>query len=206
MITINRNKKNKKPVDIPDKWNELNSVQYLDVIKLLYEIFNGSDFDPENFRLKLLQKISGNKVLRFKFMKRTKIEKENRTTNFFILSDMFRFPIKYAYDNEEAYFKFPEKLRLKLVKYLPNEIYDHEFLEFLNNSQDLKPRVVFDLDFNRNLLPEFRYGAETYVGPSFNIDEHGVVQSDLIAEEYIDAFSYYNIFLKTNDEKFLSNI
>lgn len=57
------------------------------------------------------------------------------------------------------------------------------------------------LNFTRNFIDHIKAGRKIMYGPEFRVlPESGIIQTNVTAEEFIDAHGYYNLFDKSKDE------
>ncbi len=195
MITVNN-------INIPSEWDELNTTQYIAVIKVLQESFSG-EIDIESVRYKILKAITGY-VPSKKKLKLEIIEEIN--SNLKIIYDKIRFPFCYEYAEVENYIALGMEARLFLHKYLPTECYCPKLSREIQSALPLTPSIKFDIRWRKNPLPEFVWCGKKYYGPKINIDTFGILDTDITAGTWVDAQSYYNLFLETKDENFLLNL
>lgn len=182
---------------IPEHWHELSPSQAIETLNLLEGFFK-KEYNLADFRLKLLKTLSGYKPDKKKYKPE---EFEQITFNLFILSEMLTFPLKPYYHNPELLEVLSDDLQEKLKHTLPVDITDYKEKSELNKIISmLKWEPVINLNFRKNIVPEIN----DIIGPVFDIDEYGVVTTDLIAAEYIDAYDFFNLYRKTRSEKYLN--
>ena len=200
MITLKRRTKFLKlerKINIPNAWGELSGDQYVDIIKLAVWFTNGLISLP-SFRLQALKVLSG-----YKRRKRG-LSKEKRATinvNLAILSGMATFPVRPEYKTPEYLEILSPGLQKRLKENFPSEIYDPEYfneLEMVKNNLEAVP--VINLDFRCNPLPVIQ---GKYKGPVFDVDKNGVVTTDIIALEFIDAAQFADLYYQTREESYL---
>ena len=188
MITL---KTTNDSISIPSTWAELSSAQFIKVIKLYNEMANG-DRNVLEFRLKLLKMLSG--------YERGKKGVDDETaetidSNLLILSQMLTFAIKPVYANPEIMEIFTEDLQALLKTTFPFDITAIEHTEQLAMVADqLQWFPVLNLDFGTNPMPEVLVGDVMRAGPVFDIDSFGIISTDMIAEEYVDAMEYLRLY------------
>ena len=200
MITINT--KNKE-VNIPDKWEDLTTTQFISLSALLRR-FIQNEIDLFDFRINLLGILSG-----YKRSKKRKFRKHRSLINerIFIIADMLVFPIKPYYPKPEQLEVFSEKFKIELQTRFLFEIFDVNYLdekETAENFLEYEPSINYNI--KKNLLPSFTHNETLYTGPFFNIDENGVLETDLTALEYIDASEYVSLFRDTGDKRYIAAV
>lgn len=193
----------KKEIQIPDRWEELTPDQYLSVAGLLFDFFE-KKLNLYDFKIELLKKLTNYKRSKKKFSIDTQ---EQINNNLWLLADQLSFPVKPVYKNLELIDVLDPRLQKRLQKKFPFEIYDPEFmpeLEMVMTRLDYSPVVNFNM--KKNLLPSFKYNKTIYQGPVFNIDRNLVVETDMTTLEFIDSYTYFRLFVKNGDEKYLRNL
>jgi hypothetical protein len=182
---------------IPEAWHELSMPQAVDTLNLLEGFFK-QEYDISEFRLLLLKNLTGYKPDKKKYKTE---EFEQITFNLFILSEMLTFPLKPYYHNPELLEVLSEGLQQKLQTTLPIDISDYKEKAELNKIISmLKWEPVINLDIRKNIVPIINGIA----GPVFDIDEYGVVTTNMIAAEYIDAYDFFNLYRQTRAEKYMN--
>lgn len=195
-------KKNKQ-IEIPNSWEELTVEQYLNVSSLLFEFYS-SKSNLNDFRISVLKKIINYKRSKKRI---SKDSQEQIDSNLYLLSEQMRFPVKPSYKDPELLTVLDPELQKRLSEVFPFEIYDPEFLpelEMVRTRLEYLPVINFNM--KRNLLPEFKLNGINYYGPVFNIDINNVVETDIKALEFVDAYSYYKMFIETSDIQYLRNL
>ena len=196
-------KHKKKVIQIPDRWEELTPDQYLSVANLLFVFFENKS-NLYDLKIELLKKLTNYKRSKKKFSIE---DQETINDNLWLLADQLHFPVKPVYKNPELLEVLDPRLQEKLNERFPFEIYDPEFLpelEMVMYKLDYSPVINFNM--KKNLLPAFEYNYITYQGPVFNIDSNMIVETDMITLEFIDAYTYFRLFVKNNDIKYLRNM
>jgi hypothetical protein len=208
MITL---KNGTDTVTIPDKWGELTPDQFIKVVKLYHEMVQG-EANVLHFRLRLLKLLSG--------YERSTVGTDGETaetidSNLLILSQMLTFAIKPVYANPEVMEVFTEDLQMLLKSRFPFDITEIDHTAVLEMVHDqLKWFPVLDLNFGTNPLPiihlKVKRGGKVIdlqrFGPTFNIDKYGIISTDMIAEEYVDAMEYFRLYQFTDDIGYLDKM
>ncbi len=60
-----------------------------------------------------------------------------------------------------------------------------------------KGQNELNINFTKNLIPEFRFKQKKYTGPEFYLSKLGDIRTNLKADTFIDAQEYYNLYLQT---------
>ena len=154
-----------------------------------------NDIDIFDLQLQLFQLLSKYKRSKKRF---TSEQKRNINQNIVFLAEQIRFPFKYFY-SDESYFNLVPELRKKLRKYHPSELYDRTLPK-------LNPILQLDLFWRKNPFTHFYFKGKRYTGPVINIDKYNMLQTSLTAVQYSDAVSYYNAFLQTKSEEYLTGL
>lgn len=206
MIVLNKHTKwfkRKTSVKIADSWSDLLPEQYIEIVRLIH-LFIATKISLMHFRLYVLQALSGYK----RSKKRYKLEQiETINSNLAILAGMLTFPVRPRYTNPEYLEVLSEGLRQKLKIYFPEEIYEAEYInELLMVKDKLKYEPRVNLDFRCNPLQYITFKKSKLSGPVFNIDKNGVVQTDMIALEFVDASQFADLYYQTKDENYLNNL
>lgn len=191
MIVVEKN------IQIPEHWHELTQQQAVETIVLIEGFFR-QEYDLRDFRLFLLKALSGYKPNKKKYKPEVW---EQITFNLYTLSELLQFPIKPHYHNPDLLHVLSDNLREKLQMVLPVDIAEANDLKQLEAiSSILKWDVEINLDMRKNIVPEIN----SIPGPVFNIDEYGVVSTNMIAAEYIDAYDFFNLYNQTRSNKYLN--
>lgn len=192
--------KNKK-LTIPNTWEDLSPEQYA-LISELIQLFLQNNFDVWEFRIYALQALTGYKRSGKRFSDE---EAETINGNLSILSEYMRFVTRPEYDNKEMLESLSEELQAALKERFPFEIYSPELIDELAKHK-LECRPVINLNMKKNPLPFMRVNSKDYWGVVFDIDNNGVVETNLTAGQYIDAYSYAQIYASTGDMRYLNNL
>jgi hypothetical protein len=196
-----------RTITIPDSWDELTPDQYVSTVKLIYQVIDG-ELTIIDFRLKLLQELTGYERSNKRF---DQDEQDQINSNLYLLAEMLKFPIKPNYLNPELLTVLSQELQKKLRSFFPWEITDEEFLPELSMISDrLECSMVMNLNMHKNPIPYLPLSqgrgddwAVRLLGPTFNIDHNGMVETDIMAGEYVDAMEYYLLFQKTKEVHYL---
>ena len=193
--------KNKsKILSIPDQWNELNPVQFVQVLQLCNRVVSG-ELDMLDFRLFLFKLLTNYKPARFTMPR----HKEQIESNIFNLAMMLKFPIVPQYDNPELLEVLTGDLREKLKTCFPFDVYEVDYLQQLEMIADqLNWRPVLNIDFGRNLLPVITAGKLEFYGPVFSMLENGSFETNITVGEYFDALGELQLFDSSNNELYLN--
>lgn len=190
-------------INIPDKWSELTPDQFIKAIILYNEMIAGN-CNILDFRLRLLQKLTGYRRGKEKVDPETA---ENIDSNLFVLSQMLTFPLKPGYADPEIMEIFTEELQAKLKTTFPFDISDIEEIEQLAMVGDrLRWFPMLNLDFGMNPIPTLPVGKKIRTGPVFNVDDYGIISTDMIVDEYIDALEYLKLYQGTGNIGYLDKM
>jgi len=125
--------------------------------------------------------------------------------NLYILSKHIFFPFKAVFENPEILNQLSPELQEALTKRFLFEIYEPNFIHEVNKFGSLlKYGIDRNLNIKQNLLPSIKIGNVTLNGPVFNIDENGIIETDLVAGEWLDANEYMQAL--GSNAKYLCNI
>ena len=200
MITL---KNGADSINIPDKWSELTPDQFIKVI-ILYNEMITSDSNVLAFRLKLLQKLSGYERSKDRFDEETA---EDIDSNLLILSQMLTFALVPVYTTPEVMGIFTEELQTFLKTNFPFDVTAFDHLQQLAVVGDrLKWYPALNLRFGSNPIPEVRIGDKVRTGPDFNVDDYGIISTDMIVDEYIDALEYLKLYQLTENIGYLDKM
>ena len=190
-------------VEIPDKWSELTPDQFIKVIILYNEMIAGK-CDILDFRLRLLKKLTGYQRGKERVDSETA---ENIDSNLFILAQMLTFPLKPGYADPAIMEIFTEELQSLLKTKFPYDITEIEHLEQLAMVGDrLKWYPMLNLNFGTNPIPSVTAGKKIRTGPIFNVDDYGIISTDMIVDEYIDALEYLKLYQATGNIGYLDKM
>lgn len=200
MITL---KNGADSILIPDKWSELTPDQFIVVI-ILYNDMIAGECNVLEFRLKLLKKLSGYQRSKARFDEETA---ENIDSNLLILSQMLTFALKPVYPDPEVLEIFSEDLQALLKTNFPFDITAIEHLDQLAMmSSRLRWYPALNLNFGTNPMPSVTIGKEIRFGPVFDVDDYGIIATDMIVDEYIDALEYLKLYHATGQTGYLDKM
>lgn len=200
---LHRFQKGKQQLQIPDRWYDLTPEQYLGVVNLLNQLTSGAS-TLFRFRLRLLQLLTGYNRSKKRF---TTDQAEIINNNLAILADMLTFPIVPQYKNPDYLEVLSPSLQKKLKTTFPQEINEPEYIQEIAMIADkLETSISINLDFRCNPLPYITVGDNQWYGPDFTVDNNRVVQTDIIAMEFIDASEFAELYYATEEENYLDNL
>lgn len=192
-------------VKLPERWDELTPTQAVAVVAVLDE-FLTEELSVGNFRLRLLQRLTGYQPNKKRLKKFSEDELEHVRENLYMLSEMLRFPLRPRISNPEVIEVLSPELQEALKTHFPFEIHDPDWLAELQMVEKiLKVEPEINLDIRRCLIPDIEANGLVNHGPTFNIDKNGVVATDIMAAEYIDAYEFFNFYMQTRDETYLNS-
>lgn len=184
---------------IENKWSELSPAQFVGTCALTNRFFAG-EFDIDEYRLRLLELLSGYKRKK----KRSKFA-EQINENLFLISEQLTFAVRPKVGPVEVLDFFSPDLREQLKTRFPWEIYEHKYLkQLLPVKSLLKIEFELNLDLGRNLLPQVRKNKSVYSAPYFDTFD-GDIYTNVTAEQYLDASDYFNAYSETKKEKYLDS-
>lgn len=196
-------KNNNQQIAIADRWADLSREEYISVVSLLHELTTGKS-TLLRFRLRLLQVLTGYKRSKKRF---NDDQAEIINNNLVILADMLTFPLIPNYQNPEYLEVLSPALQKKLKTTFPQEIYEAEYIyEIAMIAHKLECSISINLDFRCNPLPYINIDENMWYGPDFSVDKNRVVQTDMIALEFIDASEFAELYYATKDENYLDNL
>jgi hypothetical protein len=195
-----------RTITIPDSWDELTPDQYISTVKLIYQVIDGA-LTIIDFRLKLLQELTEYERSNKRF---DQDDQEQINSNLYLLAEMLKFPLKPNYFNPELLTVLNPELQMKLRYFFPWEINDPGLMPELQMISDrLECCMAINLNMHYNPLPYLTpqppllKDRGRLTGPTFNIDKNGMVETDILACEYVDAMEYYLLFQKTKEVRYL---
>lgn len=195
-----------KTFELKTQWHELTPPEFVEAVSLLHNLIAGN-CDIFDFRLQLLKVLTNynrpGKLSRFKnWMFRMPVDASNVNSNLFYLANLLRFPLKPVY-NAEALEILSPALKQELTYLFPFEV-SEKYHDELNMVIDvLEGKFEVNRNFSKNLLPELYIQREVLFGPRFNVDKHGVVDTDLCVDEFSDATAFINLWSKSKDDTHL---
>lgn len=173
---------------LPEHWEELTPQQFAAVASVIYD---NESMGVKELRLLMLQAISGYQRSRKTF---TEEQAETINSNLYILSQFVMFPFKMRFKNPELIFNLSNELQDRLKTFLPDEIYEPDLMaEIAKYGSLLECKPVYNFNICKNLLPEITINGKIYQGPVFNIDKHGIIHTDIVAGEWVDACDFASI-------------
>lgn len=205
MIELNFKKRwfGKGVLRIPDCWEDLTPQQYIDVIALAEAAVSGN-YPIMTFRLLLLQNLTGYE----RSKKRMNPEyAETINSNLIILANMLKFPLKPHYTNEE----YLEVLSIEVQELVrENFIYDLVEAWYQPEINLIRERISFvpqiRLNMKTNPLPQIRTGKKIYHGPHIRVDSNGIAETDIVAQEWLDAIEMHDAYEKFKTHDYLAGM
>ena len=176
-------------VNLPTAWHELTTNQFKPLASVIYDQMGKRDIIE--LRLLMLQAITGYERSKKRY---TEDEAEQINCNLYILSQFVMFPFRTIYDNPDLINLLSPELQKRLQKCFLFEIHDSEFTEEIAKFGGLlKYKIDLNLNITSNLIPDITIGGIVYKGPRFNIDKNGILDTSLVAGQWIDANDYANL-------------
>ncbi len=169
----------------PNKWEELNSEQYLFLADLLLKYSLG-DISVTEVRTELFLHLMG---LKLKKLSKSDLLFEN----IFILSRQLTFMFKIVYEDSEQFSYFNKDTQKMLERYLPEDLYPSPEIEL---AEQMQCHYVIDAVFSNNLLSK----AGGVQGYEFEV-EGGFVSSSLTAEQYVQAVTLYGAYIESGNKE-----
>lgn len=195
MISLKNNK-----VHIPTKWEDVKPEHIKDTVRIVQLCIEGK-LDVFEMRLLLLRLYTGYRRSRRRWRFKNQ---ENINSNLFLLSEKIRFPVKPVYGNPELLNVVSPKVRKRLQTEFPFEIFDIELSDQIAMIREhLKVGITVNFSMRKNPLPVLKSRMRKWYGPAFTI-RAGDVQTDMLAEEFIDSLSYFRLYSKTGREEDLN--
>lgn len=183
---------------VENRWADLSPMQFVEAVNLTNQFVNGAITDLDEYRLRLLEMLSG-------YKRRTKRSKhaDQINENLYRISEQLNFAILPDVGPPEVLDFFSPKLRELLETRFPWEIHEPEHVAQMRTVQRIMT-VNFKVNFNleKNPLPFIRKGDELFKGPVFTT-ENGDLETNLKAGPYLDASEYFNAYAETKNEKYL---
>ena len=188
--------------ELPTSWSELDSEQFVRIAAVLFD--NRAENKIKELRLLCLQAITGYERSNQTF---TEDMAEQINCNLYILSQCIRFPFKMVFKNPDLISNLSDELQKAVKDYFLFEIYEPELqAELKKYGGLLEYGIELNPNLTSNLLPSITIDGITYNGPRFGINEDGVLDTDLLAGEWIDANDYMNFMAQSRKEKYLANV
>jgi hypothetical protein len=190
-------------IKIPNKWEELTIQQATDTVGLLMGLMSGA-IPLKTFRILLLQALTGYRRSR----KRLSPEmQEQLEFNLVFLAEQLTYAIKPKYRDPDVLTVLSPELQERLKMHFPYEVYEPVFVQELTAvGSRLQYDPVPNLNMKQNPLPVIHVGGKTFRGPVFTIDPNDVVQTDIVAGEFLLAGDYAEIYHKTGDMRYLDSL
>lgn len=188
---------------IENAWGELNPAQFVEVTHLT-NLFFAQKFDIDEYRLRLLETLTG-----YKRKKRGNKAADQINENLYLIAEQLTFTINPVIGPPEILDFFSTSLRELLKTRFPWEIYEPEYVGQLLTVKDMLT-VGYGLNMNlgKNLLPQVQTGKigsfpnVVLTGPRFDTTD-GDIETNLSAEQYLDASEYFNTYSATRKTKYL---
>lgn len=201
-------KNGNKTFKLKTQWYELSSAEFVECISL-YKLLSKGDIDLLDFRLQLLKVLTNYKrpnkwILFLRWITRTQLDAENIDSNLFLLSNLLTFPVRPVYDTEALEILSPA-VRKELETKFPFEIDNPDYeAEIKMIQESLNVKFELNYTFTRNLTPFLRIDNTTFNGPVFNVDNDGVLHTDLCVDEFSDAEAFLQIWYATQKDEHLN--
>jgi hypothetical protein len=127
--------------------------------------------------------------------------------NLAILAAELNFVFLPEYKNPELLEMLSPELSTLMQSVFPFEIRDSHHVEQLMplaGLLDYGIKINLKVDFNP--LPVIATEKQTCYGPVWHIDSNNILETDLIADEYIDALDYYKLYTRTKQDIYLQKL
>ncbi len=184
-----------KTYSFPNGWGELNSKQFIYLVSLLMA-FSKDQMSPDQVRTLFFLEVAGLKPRRF----RKKEQESLFSENVYSISRQINFMFRIQYQNEKSFAALPSETRELLIHNLPEELDDNS--AEMRAARKLKKKVVIDGVFASNLVPEIQTRRARLSGYYFDLTGN-LLNSDLQADQFIDATIAFDQFLSTGEEIYL---
>ncbi len=170
---------------IPTAWQEMPNDMFIRVAEAL---FRSSGMEVYQLRINVLAAIVNLEI-------NTNV---NCRTS---LAHLTRFCIN-IYHNADVLAVVHPHLADLLTWCLPSEIDDiNHFAQLQQVSQLLESKVSLNLNIKTNKVPTIA----GFNGPVFNVDKNGIIETDLLAGEYLDALEFISAYDQSKDETYLAS-
>ena len=187
---------------LPNCWELLTPMQFAKIAKAIY-LYISKEKDVVEFRLMVLEAISGYKRSCAKISKEYQ---EQINCNLLIMSCHIDFVLTPEYVKDEVWNVISLELKKALQDNFPNEIYDAKLIQELIRVQNmLSWQPVINTKLPKNLIPELHVNNEIWHGPVFSLPG-GILQTDLMAGEYLDARELVHTFSLSGDINHLKQL
>lgn len=184
MITVNTK------FHIPNQWEELTPTQFCKVGGALHLLEQGK-VRFEEFKLLIIYALLDGDP-------KPQPENEIYCENLFRLSEYITFPYKFVYPDSK-FQNFPPLTQIWLAKHLPVDVQD----PFHRVAAKMERYVEPDLLLFKQLLPQLP--GTKLQGYTFQLTG-GVVNTNLTAQQYIDANTVLQMYHQSGDTTFLQQL
>lgn len=179
--------------EFPDKWDELNKEQYLELVDALISYTSGK-VNAIGCRVTWFCNMAGIDI------KRRDNENDLFWENIYRAADLFTFFFELEYFDKttgerKSLQHFPREIREKLRKHTPDTLPDIPEYRWASK---MAYRYVIDAIFAKNLLPEILIGGRSFPGYRFDLSGN-LLTTSLTARDFIDATTAYNEYVANPD-------
>lgn len=186
--------------EFPDRWEELNKLQYLQLIDALMDYSSGKA-NAMGCRATWFCNMAGIEI------KRRDNQNDIFWENIYRAANLFNFFFEIEYFDKTTGEKksinhFPREIRENLRKNSPETLTD---LPEYRWASKLTSHYVIDAVFAKNLLPDITIGGKSYPGYRFSLS-CSVLSTSLTARDFIDATMVYNEYVENKDPENLRQL
>lgn len=186
--------------EFPDRWEELDKNQYLELVDSLIDYSSGKA-NALGCRATWFCNMAGIDIKRRDNLNDLFWENIYRAASLFT----FFFEVEYfdaATGDKKTISHLPREIRENLRKNSPDTLPN---LPEYRWASKLEYRFVIDAVFPKNLLPDVIVFGKSYPGYRFNISS-SVFSTSLTARDFIDATMVYNQYVETRDPENLRQL
>lgn len=190
-------------VPIPHSWDELSLDEFSGVCDALFSYFFDHR-DDNQLKLDVFKSV-------FDYQRGTselsQDEIERINLNIILIANHINFYRKPKYEDPEQLSVFPEHIQKMLLEKFPEDITDPEIKRQI---QPIIPLLNYSSAFNLSIkqppLKSLVFEGKKPVALYYSIDKSGLLETNMVAEQFVDAQDFFNQFHRTGDKKYLNNL
>lgn len=181
----------KKRIDIETSYSELSTEKFC---RLAAAIFDNRTNPLDELRLKILEVLSGIPIS----------AKSSKCSQYIAELTAFAFSVRH---NHELFHFFSEDTVKILTYCMPQEINDNKAFEEIEPVlNQLQSSIDINFSIKKNILSDLTINNKLFKGPVFDVNENGIISTDIKAGQWIDACEYMDVYISTGNFDYLLNV
>ncbi len=180
---------------LKNRWEELSTKEYLEVLDLIALFFSGKLSLPE-LRQMVFFLLTGLKPK----LHNNKEKADRQAENIYRIAQQITFMLRIDYEAQKSFTRLKKEVREQLSRYLPEEL---EQTPEVRWAAKAKKQFQADLVFCKNLVPTIGRHRHIMRGYSFEVQDH-ILMTSLTTAQFIDAQTVAGEIHETGKEPLLN--